>query len=61
MEERLTVSAVAERLGGIQPSTWRAYVARDQAPKPDGWYDRRTPWWYASTIDAWRGSRKTAA
>jgi hypothetical protein len=60
MDERLTVSAVAERLG-IQPSTWRAYVARGQAPKPDGWYDRRTPWWHASTIEAWRPDVTTAA
>jgi hypothetical protein len=52
-DERLTVPAVAERLG-IRPSTWLAYVARDRAPRPDGRYDRRTPWWYASTIDGWR-------
>ena len=59
MSERLTVSAVAERLG-IQPSTWRSYVARELAPKPDGEYDRRTPWWFASTIDAWNGPRRAA-
>lgn len=56
MKERLTVAQAAE-LVGVTASTWRAYVARDQAPKPDGEYDRRTPWWYASTVKAWHKAR----
>jgi len=56
MDERLTVAGVAARLG-IRPSTWRSYVAREQAPKPDGEYDGRTPWWLASTVDAWQSAR----
>lgn len=56
MTERLTTAQVAERLG-IAPVTWRAYVHRHQAPPPDGRYDKRTPWWYATTVDAWLASR----
>jgi hypothetical protein len=33
-------------------------VAREQAPKPDGHYDRRTPWWFARTIQEWQASRR---
>lgn len=55
--DRLTVAAIAEDRG-IQPSTWRSYVARGLAPQPDGHYDKRTPWWYASTIAAWPGPRR---
>jgi hypothetical protein len=57
VDERWTVAEIAERLG-IEPSTWRAYVAREQAPKPDGRYDRRTPWWHARTIQEWQASRR---
>lgn len=53
---KLRLAAVAER-AGVAPKTFSGYVARDQAPKPDGHYDARTPWWYASTIDAWMSSR----
>ena len=48
--ERLTVAQIAERLD-IKPATWRAYVAVGAAPKPDGHYDKRTPWWKPKTID----------
>lgn len=50
------VKDVAARVG-ISTSTWRAYVNRSQAPKPDGKYDERTPWWLASTVDAWSAAR----
>ena len=50
---RMTITDAAERYG-IAPATFRAYVTRGQAPKPDGQHDARTPWWYASTLDAWR-------
>jgi hypothetical protein len=53
--ERLTVAQVADRIG-VAASTWRSYVARGQAPKPDGHYDARTPWWLAEVVDAWRAT-----
>lgn len=53
----MTVAEIAAK-HRIQPSTWRAYVARGLAPQPDGHYDQRTPWWYATTVDAWPGPRK---
>jgi hypothetical protein len=55
-DERLTVAAIAERLN-IAPGTWRSYVARGQAPPADGWFDRRTPWWSATTVKAWADAR----
>jgi len=57
--ERLTSAEVSTRLD-VQPSTWRSWVSRDQAPKPDGAYDARTPYWLASTIDEWKASRPRA-
>jgi hypothetical protein len=56
VDERWTVAEIAERLS-IEPSTWRAYVARKQAPEPDGHYDSRTPWWFARTIREWNRDR----
>lgn len=53
LDNRLTTSAVAE-LVGIEPSTFRSYVARGQAPKPDGYIDARTPYWLESTVRSWR-------
>ena len=46
---------------GVAVATWRAYVARGQAPKPD----RRPlplrghalPVWKQATLDAWKASR----
>lgn len=55
--ERLTVAQVAERVK-VATSTWRSYVARDQAPKPDGHFDARTPWWWSTTVDRWDNGRK---
>ncbi len=55
-DEKLTVAQVAER-AGIKPVTWRGYVHGGQAPAKDGEHDRRTPWWYASTIDRWIANR----
>lgn len=55
-DEKLTVGQVADRLG-IARNTWNSYVARDQAPKPDGHHDLRTPWWYAATVDGWNADR----
>jgi predicted DNA-binding transcriptional regulator AlpA len=53
---KLTVPEAAER-AGCKPSTWRAYVNRGHAPRPDGRYDLRTPWWWESTVDAWKDAR----
>lgn len=47
---RLRTDEAAER-AGVAPSTWRDYVARDRAPKPDGHYDERSPYWFESTVD----------
>lgn len=58
-DDRLTVAEVAEHLG-IAPSTFRSYVARDQAPKPDGHHDARTPWWRRATIERWHDNRRGA-
>jgi hypothetical protein len=52
-EDRLTVAEAAE-LVGVAPATWRAYVARGRAPKPDGRHDKRTPYWFRSTVEGWR-------
>lgn len=48
----LSTRQVAERLG-ITPGAWRARVHREQAPPADGRFDERTPYWMASTIDAY--------
>lgn len=53
MTRRLTTRDVAELLD-IAPATWRAYVSRGLAPKPDGFIDARTPYWTRGTIRAWR-------
>jgi hypothetical protein len=56
-DEKLPSKLAAER-AGVAPATWRAYVSRDQAPKPDGFFaGPRSPWWWASTVDAYLASR----
>lgn len=57
-EPRLTVPQIAAMVG-IQPSTFRAYVARGKAPKPDGRYGRQSPYWFPSTIAGWMDERTT--
>lgn len=52
-DERLTVSQIAAELA-ISPATFRTYVMRDQAPNADGYFDKRTPFWFRSTLKAWR-------
>lgn len=54
-QQQLTVEECAERVG-LRPSTFRAYVTRGLAPKPDG-HVGRTPWWAPSTIATWNRSR----
>jgi hypothetical protein len=59
MTETLTSAAAATR-AGVSPSTWRSWRSRrpGYVPEPDGWHDRRTPYWRAATIDAWRAEHQ---
>lgn len=52
-DDRLTVTQIAE-LYSVRPATFRAYVKRGQAPKADGYHDKRTPYWLLSTLSEWR-------
>jgi hypothetical protein len=56
---QLGTAAAAER-AGCAASTWRGYVSRGYAPKPDGHHDARTPWWYEATVDEWKARRPGA-
>ena len=60
------MSDVARRVGiagaaaivGVKPVTWRGYVHRGQAPKPDGREEiSGSPWWWESTVKAFARSR----
>ncbi|MEV0287889.1 transposase [Kribbella sp. NPDC050820] len=53
---RLRTNEAAE-LAGVKPSTWRDYVADGRAPKPDGRYDERSPYWFESTVDDFKQHR----
>lgn len=53
----LTVEECAQ-LVGVTPSTWRAYVARQQAPEPTARY-ARTPLWERSVVAAWHAGRRS--
>lgn len=57
--ELLTVREAAA-LAGVSESTWRAYVARGQAPRPDVRLGA-TPGWQRSTIESWIAARPRAA
>lgn len=53
----LTIAEAAAR-AGVTAATWRSYVARDQAPKPDE-HDRwGHPMWSPETIDTWLAARR---
>lgn len=52
----LTTAQAAE-VAGVAESTWRAYVARGQAPAADGRIDGRTPIWRPETVEAWLAAR----
>lgn len=58
MSDRLTVAQIAA-LAGIKPATWRAYVHRDQAPRPVEHLDARTPLWDRAEVTAWANNRRT--
>lgn len=55
--EKLTRPQAAAR-AGVKPDTWGGYVSRGYAPEPDGRHDRRTPWWWDTTVDEWKRDRK---
>lgn len=52
---QLTTREVADQLG-ITPASWRSYVARGDAPAPDG-HLGSTPWWKQSTVTRWQAAR----
>lgn len=43
-------------LVGIEPTSWRTYVSRGDAPRPDD-YVGATPLWRKSTIEKWMRER----
>jgi hypothetical protein len=53
MPPRVGVAEAAARCQ-VAPATWRGYVARKQAPQPDGRDGQGRPWWYVTTLDAWQ-------
>jgi predicted DNA-binding transcriptional regulator AlpA len=57
-EDRKLVTKEVAELVGMKPASWRARVARGDAPKPDGQFDQRTPWWRESTVAAFVATRK---
>lgn len=57
--EEWTARQCAEHIG-VKPSTWRAYVARGQAPRPSRYLDQRTPLWSAAEVRAWDRPRQAA-
>lgn len=54
---KLVTSEVAE-MTGMKPASWRSRVNRGMAPKPDGRFDGRTPWWWESTVRRFIAERK---
>lgn len=61
LSDLLTVAEVASLLG-MQPGTWRALVARGQAPKADdpgvGPINRRMPRWRLSSVREYAQARR---
>lgn len=60
-DKLLTGPEAAARLG-LTPATWRGYVSKGYAPKPDDAdegrpVNRRAPRWRVSTIDEFAGNR----
>lgn len=55
-QDRVTVAQAAE-LAGVGASTWRAYVARGQAPAADGQTNSGAPWWLRETVETWLANR----
>ena len=58
MTDRRLASKKAAAHVGVSDSTWRAYVARGQAPGPNGHDDGfDMDYWLESTLDAYKASR----
>jgi hypothetical protein len=58
--DELTGNAAAAAHVGLSASTWRAYVARGQAPRADRTKiqsGHALPVWDAATLDAWQAAR----
>lgn len=49
--------AEAAALAGVAPATWRAYVARGQAPRADEQDRWGHPLWRPTTVEAWIAAR----
>ena len=54
-EDRLTTNEAAA-IAGVAADSWRSYVSRGQAPRPDGHFGR-TPYWLRGTVDGWAAHR----
>ena len=55
--QRLTRAQFADILG-IKPATLSSYVARGQAPVPDGRDEHDHPWWLGTTVDEYAARTK---
>lgn len=53
---KLTTAEAAAKVG-VKPGTWRDYVSKGKAPKADGRYDERTPWWWSTTVNRYIAAR----
>lgn len=56
MTEDQLSSKEAAALAGVAPSTWRDYIGRGLAPRPDGKIGNSN-WWYRETVERWKTSR----
>jgi hypothetical protein len=58
MTDRRLGNVAAAAYVGVAASTWRAYVARGQAPGPDGKDEGfGRDYWLESTLKTWKDSR----
>lgn len=54
--QRLTRKQFADR-AGVAPDTLSSYVARGQAPEPDGRDEHGHPWWLEVTVETYLRTR----
>jgi hypothetical protein len=57
MSEGQLSSRDAAAYVGLPPSSWRVYVARGEAPAPDGKIGNSN-WWWRDTLDKWKQERE---
>lgn len=55
-DDRLLTGPQAAELAGVKPSTWRAYVARGQAPAPSVSMPGKD-YWRVSDLQRWLDTR----